>query len=171
MSETNIYGIGKRIGFCRIRAGLSQGELATMLGYKSRSTINKIEAGINGISGYKLMNMARALHTSVDYLTGVTDDPSCPVEEKATQDAIHITKNAMPKEKIALLLKIANMGIEDDIYKAISLLANYGDEFGENQKAGVRGFIETVKCNNDLKKAIKMSAVSKVTKRHSTYRH
>lgn len=171
MSETKIYGIGERIGICRINAGLSQEELATMLGYKSKSTINKIEAGINGISGYKLMNMARALHTSVDYLTGVTDDPYCPVEEEAVQNTIHTTKNVMSKEKIAILLKIANMEIEDDVYRAISLLANYGDGFEESQKAGIRGFVEVVKCNNDLKKSAKVSAAPKVAKRHSTYRH
>lgn len=170
MSETKIYGIGERIRNCRINAGLSQGKLATILGYKSRSAINKIETDINGISGYKLMNMARALHTSVDYLTGATDDPRCPVEEKAVQDVMHTT-NAMPKEKVAILLKIANMEIEDDVYRAISLLANYGDGFEESQKAGIRGFVEVVKCNSDLKKSAKVSAAPKVAKRHSIYRH
>ena len=40
----------KRIKARREKLGMSQEELATKLGYKSRSTINKIEMGKNDIN-------------------------------------------------------------------------------------------------------------------------
>ncbi len=62
--------------FCdRIRArreelNLSQDELAKRMGYKSRSTINKIELGINDVSQSKIIAFAEALNTTVGYLMG-----------------------------------------------------------------------------------------------------
>ena len=49
---------------------LSQDELAKRLGYKSRSTINKIELGINDVSQSKIIALAKALETTVGYLMG-----------------------------------------------------------------------------------------------------
>lgn len=43
-------GIGNRIKQRREYLGLSQEELARRLGYTSRSTVNKIEKGINDIT-------------------------------------------------------------------------------------------------------------------------
>lgn len=65
--------IGERIKNRRIELGLSQGELAKILGYKSRSTINKIEKGINDITQSKVVAFARALNTTVSYLMGWDD--------------------------------------------------------------------------------------------------
>lgn len=45
----------------RIEKGLSQAELARQVGYKSRSTINKIELGINDIPRSKIDSFAKAL--------------------------------------------------------------------------------------------------------------
>ena len=42
--------VGKNIKKRRIALGLTQEDLAKKLGYKSKSTINKIEKGINDIS-------------------------------------------------------------------------------------------------------------------------
>ena len=47
--------LGKKIKEIRIKKGLSQEAFAKELGYTSRSTINKIEKGINDISYEKLM--------------------------------------------------------------------------------------------------------------------
>lgn len=61
----NVYYNMKRR---RLELGLSQGDLARILGYKSRSTIAKIEAGQNDIPLSKLLPLARALDTTVDHL-------------------------------------------------------------------------------------------------------
>lgn len=65
-----------RIRQRRIELNLSQDELATKLGYKSRSTIAKIEAGANDIPQSKIVAFAHALNTTPAYLMGWDDSPS-----------------------------------------------------------------------------------------------
>lgn len=60
--------IGSRIKERRELLNLSQAELALKLGYKSRSTINKIESGINDISQSKVVEFAKVLQTTPEYL-------------------------------------------------------------------------------------------------------
>lgn len=67
--------IGARIRKRRESLGMSQEELAHKLGYKSRSTINKIEAGINDITQSKVYEFADALRTTPAYLMGWLEDP------------------------------------------------------------------------------------------------
>lgn len=57
--------IGDQIKRRREELGLTQEELAKRLGYKSKSTINKIELGINDIPQKKIVAFADALETSV----------------------------------------------------------------------------------------------------------
>ena len=54
----------------REELGMSQQDLADLLGYKSRSTIAKIESGDNDIPQSKVMAFAEALQTSPAYLMG-----------------------------------------------------------------------------------------------------
>ena len=67
---------GDRIKARRIELGLTQDELAKKLGYKSRSTINKIELNINDITQPKIIDFAAALDTTVSYLMGLDSDTS-----------------------------------------------------------------------------------------------
>jgi len=60
--------IGDRIKERREQLGITQQQLAERLGYKSKSTINKIEMGINGISQKKIVDFAKALQTTIEYL-------------------------------------------------------------------------------------------------------
>lgn len=59
-----------RIKTRREELNLSQDDLAKRMGYKSRSTINKIELGINDVSQSKIVAFAKALETTVGYLMG-----------------------------------------------------------------------------------------------------
>jgi transcriptional regulator with XRE-family HTH domain len=52
---------------------MSQDELASKLGYKSRSTIAKIESGENDITQSKIVEFAKALETTPAYLMGWDD--------------------------------------------------------------------------------------------------
>jgi len=69
-SEVINMTIGDRIKSRRIALGYSQEYLAKLMGYKSRSTINKIELGVNDITQSKVSAFAQALNTSVSYLMG-----------------------------------------------------------------------------------------------------
>ena len=60
----------KRIRERREELNMSQEELANKLGYKSRSSINKIEMGENDIPQSKIKAFADALQTTPAYLMG-----------------------------------------------------------------------------------------------------
>lgn len=66
--------LSERIKKRRKELGLSQGELAQLLGYKSRSSINKIEKGINDISQSQIKRFANALNTTPAFLMGWEDN-------------------------------------------------------------------------------------------------
>jgi repressor LexA len=68
--------IGERVANRRRELGLTQQELADKLGYKSKTTINKIELGINDLRQRKIVEFASVLHCSPAYLMGWTDDPN-----------------------------------------------------------------------------------------------
>jgi transcriptional regulator with XRE-family HTH domain len=62
--------IGKNISRIRKDLGLTQEDLAKMMGYKSKSTINKIELGINDIPQSKIVQFAEVLGTTPAELMG-----------------------------------------------------------------------------------------------------
>lgn len=66
--------IGDRIRLCRKRLGISQAELAETVGYGTRSTIAKIEAGKIDPYHSKIVALAHALKTTPEYLIGWTTD-------------------------------------------------------------------------------------------------
>ena len=65
---------GKKIKQRREELGLSQDELARMLGYKHKSSINKIELGAADVPRAKVPAFARALGTTPEALTGWTEE-------------------------------------------------------------------------------------------------
>ena len=73
--------IGERIKYRREQLGLSQDELARRLGYKSRSSINKIENDASGLPQSKIVAIANALQTTPSYIMGWQ-------EEQKKNDAI-----------------------------------------------------------------------------------
>ena len=69
--------IGQIIKRRREELGLSQEELAIKAGYKSRSSINKIEVDGRGLPQSKIIAIANALKTTPAYLMGwESDTPS-----------------------------------------------------------------------------------------------
>lgn len=67
--------IGERIRQRREELGMSQSELARKVGYKSRSSINKLEKDDrNGVSREQLFKIAQALKVTPSYLMGWEDE-------------------------------------------------------------------------------------------------
>lgn len=62
--------IGDRIKKKREELGMSQEELAKKVGYKSRSSVNKIEIDGRGLPQNKIVLFAKALETTPAYLMG-----------------------------------------------------------------------------------------------------
>ena len=86
---------GSRIEGLRASKGISQLELAKMLGYKSDSTISKWESGASIPTGTKIVKLAQALGTSTDYIL-FGDGPETAEEQPInTHDIDNIIDNAM----------------------------------------------------------------------------
>jgi transcriptional regulator with XRE-family HTH domain len=91
---------------------MSQEELAKRLGYKSRSTIAKIESGENDITQSKIVAFAKALGVKPGYLMGWEDAPApaSPSLSLTQQEETHIKKyrqlDADGKEEIDDLIDV-----------------------------------------------------------------
>ena len=96
----NVYD---RIKQCRIEKDITQEQLAKMLGYKSRSAIQKIEAGKRDLNQTKLAAFAKALGTTQAYLMGLEDDP----QEKTIDDQIMALVASLDDDQKQALLNIA----------------------------------------------------------------
>lgn len=114
---------GQRVRARREELGLTQEELATRLGYKSKSSINKIETGINNLPMSKVARFARALEIDPDLLMGWGDEP----EESPQYDLTDREKRVLELfsglngegqrrfiEYVTDLLRIREYRIEDD---------------------------------------------------------
>ena len=66
--------IGNNISRFRRELGMTQEDLAKLMGYKSKSTINKIELGINDIPQSKIVQFAQVLGTTPAELMGWEED-------------------------------------------------------------------------------------------------
>lgn len=76
--------IGDRIKARRLELDMSQDELARLVGYKSRSSINKIESDGRLLPQRKIMEIANALNTTPAYIMGweesnEAETPSVPL--------------------------------------------------------------------------------------------
>lgn len=72
--------IGDRIRTRREELGLTQKELAERLGYKTKSSITKIEAGDNNLPITKVAKIAKALEVTESYLMGWEDSAIVPAD-------------------------------------------------------------------------------------------
>lgn len=107
--------VGERIKQRRLELHLSQDELAKKVGYKSRSSINKIELS-RDLPLRKVELMAKALDTTPDYLMGWTEEAQNYIMTLRDREEAHVERakklyeyyeNASPeiRKAVDLLLK------------------------------------------------------------------
>ena len=89
--------VGENILLMRKRLGWTQEELAKRMGYKSKSTINKIELGINDIPQSKIVKFADVLGTTPAHLMGWSENE---IQETQSPDKQELTEG----EKLVLEL-------------------------------------------------------------------
>ena len=132
--------VGEQIKKRRIELGLTQKELAEKLGYKSNTTINKIELGINDISQSKVIEFAKALNTTPAYIMGWT---------VRDEDAAHRTLG----EIIKAYRTEQGMSM-DDFSKASGISKAYISVLEKNKHPGSGKPVEpSVKCVKQVAKA------------------
>ena len=68
--------VGQNIAAARKRAGITQEELASRVGYKTKSAINKIELGIRDLPQKKIAAFADALGVTPGHLMGWDEKPA-----------------------------------------------------------------------------------------------
>lgn len=108
--------IGQRIAERRKALDMTQEDLANRLGYKSRSSINKIELGVNDITQSKIADFAKALGTTPAYLMGWEDEEI----EMQRKQALEAAFNDRPEMRT--LFSVAKDASKEDIEKTIKIL-------------------------------------------------
>lgn len=100
--------MGERIKECREKLNMSQEELAKKMGYVARSSITRIEKGQNDIPRSKIVEFAKALETTPEYLMGL-NEKSEPEDNIENPDIRMIARagKKMSKEQSEILRKYA----------------------------------------------------------------
>lgn len=136
--------IGERIRQMRIGLGLSQDELAKLVGYKSRSSINKIEIGERDITQSTIVAFAKALHTTPsklmdwEYAEGTETTVNLSQEH---QNVLNLYDQLHDDDKIRIVTKMETI-IEDypenvqqtTIYRAAKSTDNHPAEITTTTK-------------------------------------
>ena len=108
--------IGERIYKLRTEKGMTQDELALAVGYKSRSTIAKIESGERDPYQSMVVALANALGTTPSYLMGWEGDKKENAPIKQDRSDVINRINALPDdqfEKFAAKAEGYLDGLED----------------------------------------------------------
>ena len=102
--------IGDRIKERRECLKMSQDDLAKKLGYKSRSSINKIERDASGLPQSKIVAIANALNTTPAYIMGwESDKPETSKKMYASTDVlIRMDTDKQYSELVLTLYKMDN---------------------------------------------------------------
>ena len=106
--------VGDNILQRRRELGLTQEELAKRMGYKSKSTINKIEMGINDIPQSKIVKFAEVLYTTPACLMGWDDDEDLSLEEPNLTEGEKMLIDLfrkVPKDKQELVLQMIRVAL------------------------------------------------------------
>ena len=108
--------IGNKIKSRRIELGMTQMDLAKKMGYKSKSTINKIELGINDINQSKMKKMAHALEVPVDYLIddNVVETTTASVSVKHLSKYAELLSKLSPKSQASAIQYIEFLKSQED---------------------------------------------------------
>lgn len=118
--------IGDNIAAARKRAGLTQEELATRMGYKSKSTINKIELGVNDIPQSKIVKFAEVLGTTPAVLMGWVSEEVNKKNDLLTTLVVKMRHNDDFLDTVARLsyLEANEPGAYESIKQLLSALGN-----------------------------------------------
>lgn len=103
--------VGERIKKARQDKGITQTELAERLGYKSRSSINKIEVEGRDIPRSMVVKFAQALGVTPAYLMGwVNEEPDIPAESLEALELAKKIEQLSPDNKKLVIDLIDKLG-------------------------------------------------------------
>lgn len=125
--------IGEIIKNRRIELGMTQEQLAEKLGYKSKSTINKVEMGINDVAQRKIPKYANALSTTPEYLMGWSETHNRLDNIKTSIDSLNkntrdLYMNIINSTSVNLPDILKAYGTNEEDIKAIQQYLSLPDE-------------------------------------------
>lgn len=127
--------IGQRIKVRREELNMSQEELAKRIGYKSRSSINKIELDLYSLQPSKIKTIADALDTTPSYIMGWDEEASRNEWASKFRDSVmQILNNADSADLEAAGISVQEIEEELSGSEPISLAAacSIADQLGES---------------------------------------
>jgi len=116
--------IGERIKLKREQSGMTQEELASKLGYKSKTTIAKIENGTNDIVQSKVRDFAKVLNTTIAYLMGWEVDAIQQKEEPSKRISEKWDIKFYEKKMLDVFTQLSDDNKRKSITYAENLLSN-----------------------------------------------
>ena len=139
--------IGKQIRQARELRGWTQEELAHRMGYKSKSTVNKIEMGINDIPQSKVVQYAEVLGVTPAFLMGWEDEQNrnsaiVPLIAVLREDDTFLNLTEVFYEKKDKLQPLVSMMCADEVFfDMVWDLANLDD----SQRASIGNLLSAFK--------------------------
>ena len=104
--------LGQRIRKRRIELNMTQEELCKKVGYKSRTTVNKVELGCNAINQKRIVAFAQALDTTPAYLMG-WEEKNLPQDNLSEGEKMLLDLfNKVPEEKQKLVIEMIRVALE-----------------------------------------------------------
>jgi len=135
--------IGKRLRALRKRKGLSQDDLAGMLGI-ARPAVSEIERGSRRVTAEELVALARIFETSVDYMLGLTGEAvvelelgesSAPPPQKKRRDVrINVPQKHLRKFREVLLYILSRVGARPNVGETVIYKLLYFIDFDYYEK-------------------------------------
>lgn len=114
--------IGKKIKQKREELGYTQEELANKLGYKSKTTIAKIECGANDIVQSKVLEFAKALNTTPAFLMGWEDSDNKSKDYYLDPAAAELAQEVYDRPELKILFDATRNVSKEDIQFVIDML-------------------------------------------------
>lgn len=108
--------VGNNILNRRKSLGMTQEELAKKMGYKSKSTINKIELGINDIPQSKIAKFAEVLETTPAYLMGWEEEKNNTLDKLPLNEGEELLLDLfrqVPKESQQMVIDMIRIALKN----------------------------------------------------------
>lgn len=117
--------IHDRIRRRREQLGITQDTLAQKLGYKSRSSVNKIESGENDIPRSRIQAFADVLETTPGWLMGL---------DQGTADAevAEYLEYLKTRPDMRMLFSISKDATKEDVMRTVAILDALRGKTGED---------------------------------------
>lgn len=142
--------IGERIKKRREELNMTQAEVARLLGYKSTASITKMELGKRGLPQNKIIELAKILQTTPEYLIGWSEHQPTKVPSQNTKIKIIKRDGTITEFDTSKIVEAINKVLGTLNEPARKKVLDYAEDLQENKK-NLRTFVEKLQNHKNLK--------------------